>query len=152
MKRILLLAALLLPFFFVSCDPDDSAKNSVTVNGQTYNDVDAYYFQEGHFFDLRLVLGADRKTTAYGVVDTPIALGEDLKGRTVTIDKDFGYGDRMSLQVSYSGGDFYDATPASGKQTFKKVDGTHYRIILDTKDENGKPYKMNVIAEQTKVK
>ena len=147
MKRILLLAALLLPFIFVSCDPDDSAKNSVTVNGQTYNDVDAYYWIQGHGLQLRLVLGADRKTTAVGVVDTPAALGEDLKGRTVTIDKDFGYGDRMILQVSYPGGDFYDATHASGKQTFKKVDGSHYRIILDTKDENGKPYKMNVIAQ-----
>lgn len=146
LKLFLILAAAVL--CFAACDKEGANKNSVTINDQTYTEVDAYYFIENeHFFNLRLVLGADRKTTAFGMTDTPFALGEDFKGRSVTINDEVGGGDKLILFVSYPDGrTTYEAEQASGKQTFKQVDNSHYQIIIDGKDTNGKVFKMNVTA------
>ncbi|MCR5018049.1 MAG: hypothetical protein K6A64_04570 [Bacteroidales bacterium] len=145
-KLILALGAAMM--CLAACNKDNASNNKVTVNGQTYTNVKAKYDIKGnHFFWLQLVLTEDGKTIASGMLDTPISLGEDLKGRTVTINDDFGYGDRLCLDVMYPGDRVYSAVPANGKQTFKKKDNTHYEIILDAKDENGKDLKVNLVAE-----
>lgn len=142
-KLILALGAAMM--LFAACTKDGSS-NSVTIDGKTYTNVKATYFIENeHFFWLNLVLTEDGKTTARGMLDTP-RMEQDL-GRTVKINDNLGYGDRLFLDVEYPGGKYYNATPESGTQTFKKKDNKHYEIILDAKDDNGKDFKVNVVAE-----
>lgn len=141
-KLILALGAAMM--LFAACTKDGSS-NSVTIDGKTYTNVKATYFIENeHFFWLNLVLTEDGKTTAKGMLDTP-AMESNL-GKTVNIN-DLGYGDRLILDVEYPGDKWYNATPESGKQTFRKKDNKHYEIILDAKDDNGKEVKVNVVAE-----
>lgn len=146
-KIILALGAAIM--LFAACTKDGSS-NSVTIDGKTYTNVKATYFIENeHFFWLSLTLTEDGKTTAKGLLDTP-AMEQNL-GRAVKI-ADLGYGDRLILDVEYPGENYYNATPESGTQTFKKKDSKHYEIILDAKDDNGKVFKMNVVAEYKEMK
>lgn len=151
LKLFLVLAAAVL--CFAACDKTGLNDNSATINDITYSEVDAYYFIESnHFFNLRLVLGADRKTTAMGLTDTPFALGEDFKGRSRTITDETGGGDKLIIFVSYPDGrTTYEAEQKSGTQTFKQIDNSHYQIIIDGKDMNGKVFKLNVTAEKEAV-
>lgn len=152
MKHFKLILAIGLAALCLASCQKDGAKNSITIDGKTYKGVTAEYAIEGnHFFHLRVELTSDGKTVATGMTDTPMALGENLKGRTVTIDEDFGYGDRLIMSVIYPNGDSYSATPAFGKQTFKQTDNSHYQIIMDTTDEEGKAFKMNVVASKSNV-
>lgn len=144
-KTLLALGAAIM--LFASCSKEGSS-NTVTIDGKTYTNVKATYFiQNEHFFLLNLVLTEDGKTTAKGMLDTP-AMERNL-GKTVNIN-DLGYGDRLILDVEYPGDNWYNATPESGTQTFKKKDNTHYEIILDAKDDSGKDVKVNVVAEYEK--
>lgn len=147
-KLILALGAAMM--LFAACTKEGSS-NTVTIDGKTYTNVKATYFIENeHFFWLNLVLTEDGKTTARGMLDTP-RMEEDL-GRTVKIDEHLGYGDRLILDVEYPGENYYNATPESGTQTFKKKDNKHYEIILDAKDDQGKDFKVNVVAEYKDMK
>jgi hypothetical protein len=143
-KLILALGAALM--CLAACTKDGVSGNKVTVNGASYTNVKATYFIENeHFFWLNLVLTEDGKTTARGMLDTP-RMEQDL-GRTVKINDNLGYGDRLFLEVVYPGGKYYTATPESGTQTFKKKDNKHYEINLDAKDQEGKDLKVKVVAE-----
>jgi hypothetical protein len=124
-----------------SCDPEELSKNSVTINGVTYENVDAYCWLD-HGFNVRIVLTGDGKTYAFGMVDAQKAVDH-----TWTIDENFGYGDRLGLQISYPDDSFYDATPVSGTQTIMRTSDTTYSILMDTVDENGKPFKIDVVAK-----
>ena len=143
-KLILALGAAVM--CLAACTKDGVSGNKVTVNGASYTNVKATYDIQGRQFFLQLALTEDGKTSAFGMLDTNAALGEDQKGRTITIPKDGGTGDWLFLQVTSSGG-VYTAVPASGKQTFKQKDSKHYEINLDAKDEKGKDLKVKVVAE-----
>ena len=119
MKHLkLFLALAIATLFLAACTKDGVSGNKVTVNGASYTNVKATYFIENeHFFWLNLVLTEDGKTTARGMLDTP-RMEQDL-GRTVKINDNLGYGDRLFLEVVYPGDKYYNAVPASGTQTFK---------------------------------
>ena len=141
MKLIrIFVAAIMALALFSSCTKDD-AVGTLTINGKTYNDITATYFIENdHFFNL-FVTGAEIE--GFGMCDTPAAFG-----KTVTIDEEFGYGDRLFMDVNYKDGKSYSAMPAKGKQTIKKKDSTHVLVEIDTVDEEGKAYKLSVVAKE----
>ena len=136
------MAAVVALTMFSSCTKD-GAKGTLTINGKTYNDITAtYLIERDHFFNLFLV---SPDLSGYGMCDTPKALDN-----TVTINDDFGYGDRLFMGVTLSNGSYYEAMPAKGKQTIKKKDATHYKIDIDTTDEKGNAYKLSVLATEDK--
>jgi hypothetical protein len=140
-KSLLAASLMLAALALTGCDLETTSKNSVTVNGLTYENVDAYYWLDGGF-NVRIVLSGDRLTTGFGMVDARKAMDH-----TWTIDEEFGWGDRLFLQVTYPDGTFYTATPVSGTQTIMKAGEGLYNIQMDTVDEEGKPFKMNVTAK-----
>lgn len=126
---------------------DDASKNTVTVNGVTYENVEATVADNGHGLWFQFVLTADRKTTASASIDARLALQKTLK---YGFDEgNGGYGDWMCLYVEYPDGKGYDVEPASGTQTIKKKDGG-YSVLIDGKDAKGNDFKMDLFAKTVK--
>ena len=132
-----------------ACEKEESAsKNTVTVNGVTYENVEATVDDSQRGLWFQFVLTSDRKTTASALIDDGIALEKTLK---YGVDEgNGGYGDWMCLYVEYPDGKGYSVEPASGTQTIKKKDGG-YSVLIDGKDENGKEFKMDLFAKTTKL-
>jgi hypothetical protein len=132
-----------------ACEKEDGASNNtVTVNGVTYENVEATVDDSQRGLWFQFVLTSDRKTTASALIDDGIALQKTLK---YGVDEgNGGYGDWMCLYVEYPDGKGYSVEPASGTQTIKKKDGG-YSVLIDGKDENGKEFKMDLFAKTTKL-
>ena len=127
---------------------DDASKNTVTVNGVTYENVVASV-DDSHNGQLwfNFVLTEDGKTTASALIDARLALQKTLN---YGFDEgNGGYGDWMCLYVEYPDGKGYDVEPASGTQTIKKKDGG-YSVLIDGKDAKGKDFKMDLFAKTAK--
>ena len=146
--RILTLA-LASCLMLAACEKEDGASNNtVTVNGVTYENVEATVDDSQRGLWFQFVLTSDRKTTASALIDDGIALEKTLK---YGFDEgNGGYGDWMCLYVEYPDGKGYSVEPASGTQTIKKKDGG-YSVLIDGKDENGKEFKMDLFAKTTKL-
>ncbi|MBO4340469.1 MAG: hypothetical protein J5835_03440 [Bacteroidales bacterium] len=139
MKKILFALFAASAMLLSSCEKDET-ESILILNDKTYTDISAKcIIESNHFFHLQVTAG---EYQAYGMCDTPATLD-----KTVTINEDFGYGDRLFMSIDYHNGDSYEAMPASGTQTIKKKDKNHYHIDIDTKDENGKVYKLIVDAQ-----
>ena len=122
----------------VSCTKTDPDANTVTINGATYENVKASCMEEhGLYFHF------DFGITGTGLVDNRIGI------ETVTFGKDGGYGDWLAIQILEPGDKMYTAVPKTGTQTIKKK-GDSYSVVIDGKDENGKVYKVNVLAKIVK--
>lgn len=126
---------------------DDASKNTVTVNGVTYESVEATVDDSQHGLWFNFVLTADRKTTASALIDSGIALEKTLHYGVE--ENNGGYGDWMCLYVEYPDGKGYDVEPASGTQTIKKKEGG-YSVLIDGKDAKGKDFKMDLFAKTVK--
>ena len=155
MKKLLFFAAIAAALL-CSCTTDDASKNSITFDGKTYTDIDVHYRIEGwHMFFLLVEVHADIEIHGAGQVDTPAAFGEDMKGRTVTFNAEtlegVGYGDVLAMSF-YGDGYDYSFDPAKGTQVTKKLDDKHYSIKMDMTGSDGKPFKMDVVAELQKDK
>lgn len=152
MKTIARILALALAgcLMLAACEKEDGAsKNTVTVNGVTYENVEATVDDSQHGLWFKFVLTADRKTTASALIDDGIALEKTLK---YGVDEgNGGYGDWMCLYVEYPDGKGYSVEPASGTQTIKKKDGG-YSVLIDGKDDNGKEFKMDLFAKTVQFK
>ena len=150
MKAITRLLALVLAgcLMLAACEKEDGAsKNTVTVNGVTYKNVEATVDDSQRGLWFQFVLTSDRKTTASALIDDGIALQKTLK---YGVDEgNGGYGDWMCLYVEYPDGKGYSVEPASGTQTIKKKDGG-YSVLIDGKDDNGKEFKMDLFAKTVK--
>ena len=133
-----------------ACEKEESAsKNTVTVNGVTYENVEATVDDSHNGLWFQFVLTSDGKTTASALVDARLALEKTLK---YGFDEgNGGYGDWMCLYVEYPDGKGYSVEPASGTQTIKKKDGG-YSVLIDGKDENGKEFKMDLFAKTVQYK
>ena len=151
MKAITRILALAMAscLMLAACEKEDGAsKNTVTVNGVTYKNVEATVDDSQRGLWFQFVLTSDRKTTASALIDDGIALEKTLK---YGVDEgNGGYGDWMCLYVEYPDGKGYSVEPASGTQTIKKKDGG-YSVLIDGKDENGKEFKMDLFAKTTKL-
>ncbi len=124
----------------VSCTKTDPDANTVTINGATYENVKASCMEEhGLYFHFDFGDGI----TGNGLVDNRIGI------ETVTFGKDGGYGDWLAIQILEPGDKMYTAVPKTGTQTIKKK-GDSYSVVIDGKDENGKVYKVNVLAKIVK--
>ena len=143
------LAAVFAAVCLSACVKDDNAPGTITVNGKTYTNVVAEYRLEGRGIWVLLTFGEKNDINGSAQVDAPAALGEDFKGRTLTIPDDGGYGDWFICNF-YGGGLDYNMTPTKGTQTFKKKDATHYSIVVDVIDDNKKEFKLNVVASLLK--
>lgn len=152
MKAITRILALALAgcLMLAACEKEDGAsKNTVTVNGVTYENVEATVADDGHGLWFQFVLTSDRKTTASALIDARLALEKTLK---YGFDEgNGGYGDWMCLYVEYPDGKGYSVEPASGTQTIKKQDGG-YSVLIDGKDQNGKEFKMDLFAKTVQYK
>lgn len=150
MKAITRILALAMAscLMLAACEKEDGAsKNTVTVNGVTYKNVEATVDDSQRGLWFQFVLTSDRKTTASALIDDGIALQKTLK---YGFDEgNGGYGDWMCLYVEYPDGKGYSVEPASGTQTIKKKDGG-YSVLIDGKDENGKEFKMDLFAKTVK--
>jgi len=150
MKAITRILALAMAscLMLAACEKEDSASNNtVTVNGVTYENVEATVDDSQRGLWFQFVLTSDRKTTASALIDDGIALQKTLK---YGFDEgNGGYGDWMCLYVEYPDGKGYSVEPASGTQTIKKKDGG-YSVLIDGKDENGKEFKMDLFAKTVK--
>ena len=151
MKAITRILALAMAscLMLAACEKEESAsKNTVTVNGVTYENVEATVDDSQRGLWFQFVLTSDRKTTASALIDDGIALEKTLK---YGVDEgNGGYGDWMCLYVEYPDGKGYSVEPASGTQTIKKKDGG-YSVLIDGKDDNGKEFKMDLFAKTTKL-
>ena len=151
MKAITRILALAMAscLMLAACEKEESAsKNTVTVNGVTYENVEATVDDSHNGLWFQFVLTSDGKTTASALVDARLALEKTLK---YGFDEgNGGYGDWMCLYVEYPDGKGYSVEPASGTQTIKKKDGG-YSVLIDGKDENGKEFKMDLFAKTTKL-
>ena len=147
--RILALA-MVSCLMLAACEKEESAsKNTVTVNGVTYENVEATVDDSQRGLWFQFVLTSDRKTTASALIDDGIALQKTLK---YGFDEgNGGYGDWMCLYVEYPDGKDYSVEPASGTQTIKKQDGG-YSVLIDGKDDNGKEFKMDLFAKTVQYK
>ena len=147
--RILVLA-MASCLMLAACEKEESAsKNTVTVNGVTYENVEATVDDSQRGLWFQFVLTSDRKTTASALIDDGIALQKTLK---YGVDEgNGGYGDWMCLYVEYPDGKGYSVEPASGTQTIKKKDGG-YSVLIDGKDDNGKEFKMDLFAKTVQYK
>ena len=152
MKAITRILALAMAscLMLAACEKEESAsKNTVTVNGVTYENVEATVDDSQRGLWFQFVLTSDRKTTASALIDDGIALEKTLK---YGVDEgNGGYGDWMCLYVEYPDGKGYSVEPASGTQTIKKKDGG-YSVLIDGKDENGKEFKMDLFAKTVQYK
>ena len=150
MKAITRILALAMAscLMLAACEKEDGAsKNTVTVNGVTYENVEATVDDSQRGLWFQFVLTSDRKTTASALIDDGIALEKTLK---YGVDEgNGGYGDWMCLYVEYPDGKGYSVEPASGTQTIKKKDGG-YSVLIDGKDDNGKEFKMDLFAKTVK--
>ena len=150
MKAITRILALAMAscLMLAACEKEDGAsKNTVTVNGVTYKNVEATVDDSQRGLWFQFVLTSDRKTTASALIDDGIALQKTLK---YGVDEgNGGYGDWMCLYVEYPDGKGYSVEPASGTQTIKKKDGG-YSVLIDGKDDNGKEFKMDLFAKTVK--
>lgn len=151
MKAITRILALAMAscLMLAACEKEEGAsKNTVTVNGVTYENVEATVDDSQRGLWFQFVLTSDRKTTASALIDDGIALQKTLK---YGVDEgNGGYGDWMCLYVEYPDGKGYSVEPASGTQTIKKKDGG-YSVLIDGKDDNGKEFKMDLFAKTTKL-
>ena len=143
------LAAVFAAVCLSACVKDDNAPGTITVNGKTYTNVVAEYRLEARGLWVLLTFGDNNAINGSAQVDAERALGKDLKGTTLKIPDEGGYGDWLCC-FFYGGGLEYDMTPAKGTQTIKKKDATHYSIVMDVTDENAKAFKLNVVASQQK--
>ena len=151
MKAITRILALAMAscLMLAACEKEDGAsKNTVTVNGVTYENVEATVDDSQHGLWFQIILTSDRKTTASAMIDAHLALEKTLNYGVY--ENNGGYGDWMCLYVEYPDGKGYSAEPASGTQTIKKKDGG-YSVLIDGKDENGKDFKMDLFAKTTKL-
>ena len=150
MKAITRILALAMAscLMLAACEKEDGAsKNTVTVNGVTYENVVASVDDSHNGLWFNFVLTEDGKTTASALIDARLALEKTLK---YGFDEgNGGYGDWMCLYVEYPDGKGYSVEPASGTQTIKKQDGG-YSVVIDGKDQNGKDLKMNLVAKLVK--
>lgn len=126
---------------------EDATNNTITVNGVTYENVEATVDDSQRGLWFQFVLTSDRKTTASALIDDGIALEKTLNYGVE--ENNGGYGDWMCLYVEYPDGKDYSVEPASGTQTIKKKDGG-YSVLIDGKDDNGKEFKMDLFAKTTK--
>lgn len=152
MKAITRILALAMAscLMLAACEKEESAsKNTVTVNGVTYENVEATV-DDSHNGQLwfNFVLTEDGKTTAAALIDARLALQKTLKYGVE--ENNGGIGDWMCLSVEYPDGKDYYAEPASGTQTIKKKDGG-YSVLIDGKDDNGKEFKMDLFAKTVKL-
>lgn len=147
MKAITRILALALAgcLMLAACEKEeDATNNTITVNGVTYENVEATVDDSQRGLWFQFVLTSDRKTTASALIDDGIALEKTLK---YGVDEgNGGYGDWMCLYVEYPDGKGYSVEPASGTQTIKKKDGG-YSVLIDGKDDNGKEFKMDLFAK-----
>lgn len=151
MKAITRILALAMAscLMLAACEKEDGAsKNTVTVNGVTYENVVASVDDSQHGLWFNFVLTEDGKTTASALIDAHLALEKTLNYGV--FENNGGYGDWMCLYVEYPDGKGYSVEPASGTQTIKKKDGG-YSVLIDGKDENGKEFKMDLFAKTTKL-
>lgn len=152
MKAITRILALVMAscLMLAACEKEDGASNNtVTVNGVTYENVEATVDDSHNGLWFQFVLTSDRKTTASALIDDGIALQKTLK---YGVDEgNGGYGDWMCLYVEYPDGKGYSVEPASGTQTIKKKDGG-YSVLIDGKDDNGKEFKMDLFAKTVQYK
>ena len=150
MKSITRFLALALAgcLMLAACEKEESAsKNTVTVNGVTYENVEATVDDSQRGLWFTFVLTEDGKTIASALIDDGIALEKTLK---YGVDEgNGGYGDWMCLSVEYPDGKIYNVEPKSGTQTIKKKDGG-YSVLVDGKDDNGKVFKMDLVAKVVK--
>lgn len=150
MKTITRFLALALAgcLMLAACEKEeDATNNTITVNGVTYENVEATVDDSQRGLWFQFVLTSDRKTTASALIDDGIALEKTLK---YGVDEgNGGYGDWMCLSVEYPDGKIYNVEPKSGTQTIKKQDGG-YSVVVDGKDENGKVFKMDLVAKVVK--
>ena len=152
MKAITRILALAMAscLMLAACEKEDSASNNtVTVNGVTYENVEATVDDSQRGLWFQFVLTSDRKTTASALIDDGIALEKTLNYGVE--ENNGGYGDWMCLYVEYPDGKGYSVEPASGKQTIKKKDGG-YSVLIDGKDDNGKEFKMDLFAKTVQYK
>lgn len=147
MKAITRILALAMAscLMLAACEKEeDATNNTITVNGVTYENVEATVDDSQRGLWFQFVLTSDRKTTASALIDDGIALEKTLK---YGVDEgNGGYGDWMCLYVEYPDGKGYSVEPASGTQTIKKKDGG-YSVLIDGKDDNGKEFKMDLFAK-----
>ena len=126
---------------------EDATNNTITVNGVTYENVEATVDDSQRGLWFTFVLTEDGKTIASALIDDGIALEKTLK---YGVDEgNGGYGDWMCLSVEYPDGKIYNVEPKSGTQTIKKKDGG-YSVLIDGKDDNGKVFKMDLVAKVVK--
>jgi len=150
MKAITRILALAMAscLMLAACEKEESAsKNTVTVNGVTYENVEATVDDSQRGLWFQFVLTSDRKTTASALIDDGIALEKTLNYGVE--ENNGGYGDWMCLYVEYPNGKDYSVEPASGKQTIKKKDGG-YSVLIDGKDAKGNDFKMDLFAKTAK--
>ena len=145
MKKLISFAAIALAVCvaFVSCTKEEEG-GTVTVNGETFTNVTATV-QEGHGLWFQLVLDKDKGVYASAQVDAQLALERTLNIGDIE-SGDGGYGDWVCLYVDYGNDKFFSAEPSSGTQTIKKGKNA-YTVKVDGKDQNGKPYKIDVTAK-----
>ena len=151
MKTIFRFLALALAgcLMLAACEKEeDATNNTITVNGVTYENVEATVDDSQRGLWFKFVLTADRKTTASALIDDGIALEKTL--HYGYDEGNGGYGDWMCIYVEYPDGKGYDVEPASGTQTIKKKDGG-YSVLIDGKDANGKEFKMDLFAKTGKL-
>ena len=151
MKTITRILALAMAscLMLAACEKEESAsKNTVTVNGVNYENVEATVDDSQRGLWFQFVLTSDRKTTATALIDAHLALEKTLNYGV--FENNGGYGDWMCLYVEYPDGKGYSVEPASGTQTIKKKDGG-YSVLIDGKDDNGKEFKMDLFAKTTKL-
>ena len=150
MKTITRFLALALAgcLMLAACEKEeDATNNTITVNGVTYENVEATVDDSQRGLWFTFVLTDDGKTTASALIDDGIALEKTLK---YGVDEgNGGYGDWMCLSVEYPDGKIYNVEPKSGTQTIKKQDGG-YSVLVDGKDDNGKVFKMDLVAKVVK--
>ena len=152
MKTITRFLALALAgcLMLAACEKEeDATNNTITVNGVTYENVEATVDDSQRGLWFQFVLTSDRKTTASALIDDGIALQKTLNYGVE--ENNGGYGDWMCLYVEYPDGKGYDVEPASGTQTIKKKDGG-YSVLIDGKDDNGKEFKMDLFAKTVQYK
>ena len=149
MKTIYRFIALALAgcLMLAACEKEETKNNTVTVNDETYENVEVSVDDSHNGLYFTFVLTKDGKTTATALVDSRLALQKTLNYGVE--EGNGGTGDWMCMTVEYPGGKMYYAEPISGTQTIKKKDGG-YSVLIDGKDENNKAFKMDLFAKVVK--